>query len=261
MRYALHGNSNMLKHLFTGLLCLVLPFYLYAEPEDTTIAGIPIQFRYDIMIFPVDWTLPPINAYGEPVDGRERRRTLLCVSLALEKYPQELLQAELNKIYCLKTMQFFDVGYAGTYTYDAVYLTNDGVTEGYTDVFIERTFHHEFSSILFYNHPTLLDTAAWNSISDLGNNDPEGGVGAIREGAASSDIDTTLCALGFLTEYSLSDFENDINMLAEQLFLPEPNFWDLVDTYPKLKTKVNMLTAFYTKLDPMFTEKYFRGLD
>jgi len=69
-----------------------------------------------------------------------------------------MLAANLKAVYFLKEMAFFNTPFGGTNSADNLYLTSNGITLGYTNDYIEQTFHHEFSSILFRNHPEYLDT-------------------------------------------------------------------------------------------------------
>ena len=158
-------------------------------------------------------------------------------------------------------MNFYTVGYGGTNSNDRVFITNNGEVLGYTDRYIEQTFHHEFSSILYRNHPLYFDEVKWQACNppDFSYTDPENGVGAIRNNESSQDIDTAFCRLGFLTQYAMSGLENDINTIAQNLFRPTENFWKTVDLYPLIAGKTRLLISFYNKLDPFFTENYFRG--
>jgi hypothetical protein len=54
--------------------------------------------------------------------------------------------------------------------------------------------------------------------------------------------------------------ENDINTFAQNIFSPSENFWKIADGYLRIKKKVKILIDFYNKIDPMFTEDYFRRL-
>jgi hypothetical protein len=160
-------------------------------------------------------------------------------------------------------MKFFDVGYGGTNSADAVYLSDQGTTAGYTDKYLEQTFHHEFSSILFRNNPKFFDTTAWKAANaaNFVYNDPENGVGAIRNNQSSQDLDTVLCQKGLLTQYGGSSLENDINTFAQNLFCPEKSFWSNVDRFPRIRKKATLLIAFYGQLSSAYTEAYFRKLE
>lgn len=253
----------MNHRLYTITLCSLLPAALCAQAKDTTIQGVKIVFNYSIENFPETWRLTPVNAEGEEIAPPEVDRSKWIMIKALGKYGVDLLEYNLKAVYFLKSMRFFNVGYGGTNSSDALYMTNNGYSLGYTDRYIEQTFHHEFSSILFRNYSQVLDTIAWKRANDptFDYNDPESGVGAIRTGRSSQLPDTALAKYGFLTEYSMSSLENDINTLAQNLFLPDPGFWSIFDKYPKIRTKTRLLILFYNKLDDLYTEQYFRSFD
>ena len=234
---------------------------LRASPVDTTINGIRVRFDYDSTIFPESWRVAPISGHGESILTNEILRTEKVMEKTLNKYPAIVLEFNLKAVYYLKSMKFYDIGFGGTNSDDALYLTNDGVSLGYTDAYLEQTFHHEFSSILFRNFPALLDTVAWKNSNVEGfiYNDPEDGVGAIRSNQSSQAFDTVLCARGCLTQYTLSSLENDVNTIAQNLFRPDPGFWEIVDRYPRIRKKVSLLIEFYQRIHSAFTEQYFRS--
>jgi hypothetical protein len=160
-------------------------------------------------------------------------------------------------------MKFYDVAFGGTNSNDALYLTNQGVKAGYTDEYLEQTFHHEFSSILFRNYSRFIDTNEWkqNNVAGFVYNDPESGVGAIRNNESSQSLDSVLCKKGLLTQYAGSGIENDINTVAQNLFLPDKEFWNYVDRFPRIRKKVELLIRFYRELDKNYSETYFRNFD
>ena len=227
---------------------------------DTTIKGVRISFAYSPSVFPVSWQADPINARGEKLSSSEAKRSKQVILRALNKYPAAALSKDLKYVYFLKSMTFYDVGYGGTNSTDALYLTNSGEALGYTNQYLEQTFHHEYSSILYRNYPSYLNETEWKkaNLEGFDYNDPENGVGAIRNNQSSQDLDTVLCKRGFLTQYSLSGLENDINTFAQNLFSPSEGFWELADRYPRIKRKMKLLVDFYHRIDPLFTEEYFR---
>ncbi|MEO7924977.1 MAG: hypothetical protein ABIR30_14945 [Chitinophagaceae bacterium] len=247
----------------SAVIVLFYSLFLQAEAPDTTIRGVRIGFHYASNIFPGSWLAAPISAEGEQIDAAEIKRSKSVIGKALNKYPVAALSKELRAIYFLRSMKFYDVGYGGTNSTDALYLSNNGVSNGYNDLYIEQIFHHEFSSIIYRNHPSWLDKEEWENanITGFDYNDPESGVGAIRNNESSQDLDTALCRKGFLTQYSLSGMENDINTFAQNLFSPSAGFWKIVEQYPRIKRKVQLLAAFYNRFDPVFTEEYFKRLN
>jgi len=246
-----------------ALSSISLSLFSSSNPADTTIKGVTISFLYSPAIFPESWRAAPILSKGEQMAATEIERSKMVMIKALGKYPAAALQKNITIVYWLKSMDFYNIGYGGTNSSEALYLTNDGATAGYSDLYLEQTFHHEYSSILFRNHPSFIDEDAWKkaNISGFDYNDPENGVGAIRNNESSQDLDTALCKMGFLTQYSLSGIENDINTFAQNIFSPSEGFWKIVDQYPRIKKKVKLLTDFYNKIDTKFTDDYFKKLN
>ena len=243
------------------LLAIALPLRSQANDADTLIHGVKAFFVYKKNIFPPEWQQSPINAKGEGIAGAEVKRCKAITARALAKYPKSMLVKNLKNVFWIRRMSFYDVEYGGTNSNDAVYLANDGKRSGYTDNYLEQTLHHEFSSILFRNFPFYLDTTGWKAANlDCDYNDPEDGVGAIRNHASSQDIDTSLCRQGILTQYAMSSLENDVNSFAQNLFCPSKGFWDAVDAFPRIRQKTSLLISFYSRFSPMFTEQYFRKM-
>ncbi len=231
-----------------------------ARAQDTTIGQVKISFTYSDEIFPASWRPSPISAAGQQIDPSEISRTKTIVAKALKKYPDKLLEYNLKAVYVLKSMKFFNVGYGGTNSNTAVYLTNDGISLGYTDKYLEQVFHHEFSSILLRGYARFFDTVAWKAANAPGfvYTDQENGVGAIRNNESSQSLDTGLSVKGFVAQYARSSLENDVNSIAQNLFCPEKEFWTIVDRFPRVKQKTKLLIAFYNQLNPLFTEEWFR---
>lgn len=248
-------------HQFIFIVTLHLPSAIFSQTQDTTIQQVNVVFEYSVYNFPEDWRNEQINAQGQQIAIEEIPRSKRVIAKALNKYGDKLLEYNLKTVYFLKSMKFFNVGFGGTNSTDLLYLTNNGISMGYTDRYIEQTFHHEFSSILFRNYSRFFDTIAWKKANDptFDYNDPESGVGAIRTGRSSQVLDTALARFGFLTEYSMSGLENDLNTLAQNLFSPDKGFWNIVDKYPRVKTKTRLLISFYRELEPRYTEQYFRS--
>lgn len=253
----------LMKRIFLAALFFpALALHSQPLPADTIINGVKICSRYAVTHFPETWRAAPIDAMGEPISHAEQIRSLAAVIRAMKKYPRAVLQKNLKAVYFLRAMKFYHVDYGGTNSFDALFLTNEGAALGYSDLYLEQTFHHEFSSILYRNFPQYIDSAAWagDHASDADYTDPENGVGAIRNNRSSQDFDTALCARGFLTQYATSGMENDINTIAQNLFSPSPGFWTIVDYYPRIALKTRLLIDFYHKLDPSFTESFFRKI-
>jgi len=222
-----------------------------------------IIFTAEKDIFPDEWYDPEIYAKAESLSEGEIERSKNIIMATLDKYPIGVLKDNLKSVYVLKSMNFFGVDYGGTYFETRVYVVNDGVDMGYSDVNIEKTFHQEFSSILLRNYEYIFDDPGWRQINPAGFeyfDEVTGGAGAIKEGKASQEFNPESHERGFLYQYAESTLENDFNSFAENIFMGDEDFFKTVEQYEKLEMKLNMIIGFYKALNPQFTIEYFKGI-
>ncbi|MBL8064431.1 MAG: hypothetical protein JNM34_01105 [Chthonomonadaceae bacterium] len=210
-------------------------------------------------MFPASWRKDPVNAGAQELEKSEVSRSIAIVSRALALYPNDFLEKELKTVYVCKSIKFYGLSYGGTNSLDAVYLTNQGSEQGYTDKYIFGSFHHEFSSVLLRNHPDQLDARQWSKSNPVGFRYGDGGTEALRSGKASTEYEATLAKRGFLTEYSQASLEEDFNMIVEGMFSGDPVFWQFCGRFPKLAKKQQLAAEFYRKLVPGFTSTFFRS--
>lgn len=247
---------NPVLALLTAVLPVSLDDRILVDPRTQ----IPIVCKIEPEMFPTSWRAEPINARAVELAENEVERSKLLVKKALDAYPVPVLKRSLRKVYISKSIEFYGLGYGGTNSTDAVYLANDGIPQGYTDAYLVGSFHHELSSIFLRNFPSYLDQKAWNAALPKDFKYRGDGTQSLREGTASTDHRPEFQAQGFLAQYATSSQEEDFNMTAEALFTNRPDFWAAQAKYPALKTKVGLVIAFYNRLDPQFTETYFRNL-
>jgi hypothetical protein len=221
-------------------------------------SGIIVKFEEAENTFPEYWNSDEVNAETAPLPSTEKKRTLNVLFHALEKYPVRIIQNHISEVYIFGKLQFFNQGYAGTYSDSILYLSNGGVEEGYTNGFIEQSFHHEFSSMLWSANTQHLDTTAWKKLNKMQYGD--GGIQALIDDNDSQEFDEYYNERGFLFQYGASDLENDINSFAENLFAPTLEFRDALKKHPVLRKKMAMLIAFYTALDPSLNSSFFAQL-
>lgn len=248
------------------LFALFCISFVYSAAQAQTLkkhtdkrTGIEICFSCDSNTFPAYWTGSEIAAACSSLDAEERKRSLSLITHAMNKYPAAILKGNIRKVYVLKSIAFYGLEYGGTNSSDAVYVTNNGVALGYSDTYIEKAFHHEFSSILLRNFRIQFDTSAWQ----LYNGSPygQGGVSALKTASSDTEPDSVYWQQGFFYQYAQSDIENDFNSFAENLFLPHPSFWEVTRKYPALQNKLHLIIAFYNRLNPVFTRDYFYTIE
>jgi hypothetical protein len=222
-------------------------------------SGVEIIFDATDPIFPQSWYDSPSNAEIKTIESDEDiSRSLKIVKKALLKYPVDVLKQNLNKVYVMYDIEFYGVGYGGTYNGSDVYITNQGLSNDYDDIFVEQLFHAEFSSILFHNYKKYFDKFAWKEANDPDAEYGEGGYEAIKSGVDSEEFKEEINELGFLTQYGMSDMENDFNSFAKNIFIADPGFWELFAKYKRLDKKLDLILDFYKSVDPLFTIDYFR---
>ena len=249
-------NMDKMKRLLLLFICFIS---IYANSQGTDErTGIQIFFKIDKEAFPKSWETEEISAKGTSLDKIEIDRSLKVIIKALSKYPIELVKENIAKIYILKSIEFYGQEFGATNSNDVIYIANNGELLGYSDFYIEKSFHHEFSSILLRNYPKLFNEEKWKRINKISYGN--GGVQALKDSKDSQSFDSLLALNGFLFEYATSDLENDFNSFAENLFNPSDEFYLLVDKYVGIHQKYKLIIEFYSKLHKSLTEDFFRKI-
>jgi len=264
-------SVSFLKNTGTYLWLLTVPLiafccscvFLPANKENTESNSgndLEIEIIYNVEddMFPVSWRAGDINGKALPLDTSEYDRTTRILRKAMSKYPEGILEKYLEKVYVVGYLEFFGLEYGGTNTDGIVYLSNRGEYMGYTDLFLEQSFHHELSSILFFAHPRFFRKDDWVKLNDFQYG--SGGVNAIQTSSASVALSEYYAAKGVLSQYATSAIEEDFNTFAEQLFSASEGFWELTEQYPALSEKVTIMVEFYNAIHPDFTLEYFRKI-
>jgi hypothetical protein len=228
----------------------------YTDPRS----GIVISFVADDQMFPDAWKTKEINPKAVSLDSSEYARSRAVIERALKKYPQAVLTKNLKKIYVMKYIGFFGEQFGGTNSTDAVYIGNDGVAMGYTDFYLEQTFHSEFSSIILRNYSAYFNKTKWMALNSKGFSYGRGGVNALKTGKTDEEFLDDYNKNGVLNQYGASDMENDFNEFAQNLFLPKAGFSEVIEKYPAIRAKRLMAIELYRIADSSFTEGFFDKL-
>lgn len=218
--------------------------------------GTEIIFSSAGKIFPESWYSEKIHARGVSLDPDEYSRSGKIVKQALLKYPINVIKKNLKKIYVLKDIDFYGQSFGGTNSTDIIYLTN----VGYTDQFLEQLFHAEFSSILLRNYSSYFDETKWKSNNTNKFKYGKDGVDALKNNLCSEKFDGKFNEKGFINQYATSSMENDFNSFAKNIFLPKPEFKELIKKYDLIKSKRTLFIEFYGKIDKTFSDDYFNKI-
>lgn len=234
--------------LFIFCICFLTK---YTKAQNADINNKIVLYDGTLFIFPSAWLDKKTKARATPINPKKIADDTTQIILALNKYPQSIIKKELRYIYVVGKLSFSNENFTGTNSREDIYIASNKNDE------MEKTFHHEFSSILLRNHPDFVMEIKWKEISPelLGSTSAE----AMKAGYNSVNFNNKLAEKGYLSPYSLSNWENDFNIYAENIFAGNKEFWKLVDTYPKVKQKTNMVILYYAnKIWNGFTEDYFR---
>jgi hypothetical protein len=255
-------RQSRLTSFFKLSTCLAatLAIAIAAFSQEPDLTGpLPLYSSTKADMFPPEWMEKPILAKAAPLDKEETDRSLAMAKKAVKKYPETVLKNNLKKVFLVKSLNFFGQPYGGTNSLDTIYLCNDGKRRGYTDAYLEQCFHHEFSSILLRNFPTIFPAKKWTEANPKDFKYLGDGLMALQQSKSSIVYNPELYAKGFLTTYSQASVEEDFNMIVEGMFSGNPAFWQAIDSSPKLKAKCTIAIDFYHRLDSWFTEDKFRS--
>lgn len=240
--------------LFIGLNGVAQSTYVHKK------SGISVSFVIDDEMFPESWLGGTINGTAISLEESEYDRCKKIINKALDKYPLDLVKDNLKKIYFLNHLEFYGVHYGGTNSTDVIYLTSKGEANNYTDLYLEQIFHEELSSIFLRNYASQINESTWMQCASDSITYGGTGADAIRNGKAGEDFDTRINENGFLGEYATSNFENDINSFAKNIFCPKPGFWNLIEVHERLKCKLEIIIAFYSAMHEDLNEDFFKKL-
>jgi len=245
---------------------LLLPVMLFLSPKSEAQenytdpgSGVKILFPENTGIFPHQWTGKKVSPSIQPLPPEESIRLEDLLTFAFSKYPRSVLNANLHKVYVVKSMTFYGLRYGGTNYQHTVYLTDDTDNPWFSDEYIEQVFHHEFSSILLRGFRDYFDKSKWLALNPPSFRYGKGGADAIQQGVASMTLDPETIKQGFLSQYSTASIEEDINVFAQNLFAGDREFWRVFELNETIREKTRILISFYHRINPAFTESYFRS--
>ena len=211
---------------------------------------VPVMTSSDPDIFPLSWRGEPINAWARALEGGDAcARAEKIFAQAFDKYAAvQTLPRDLGAVYVLQELRYRGIAASGTNSLKNVYLKQGDRAAGFTDAWVELTFHCEFSSILLRVYADAFDVAAWDAVNPVGFVYFGSGVDAINAGMGSKTFDSAMYADGFLYPYATSTRENDFNAFAGCLFMGGSEFFDAYSSAEKIRRKAGMVLDFYARI-------------
>jgi len=227
-------------------LAIVLGVAAFLNWNERPVPWIETKFDY-ARDLPASWLEPPISGAGTAATEEEQIRVIPVIYGFLGRYPEEVIEDNLRAIYLSHDLFFYGQSYGGTNSLDAIYMTSRGEDEGYTQDYLEGLLHHEFSSILMRNYG--FPETEWRAINPPDFVYSENDIWVVEDDGLY-DQPPVLLRDGFITQYATTTFENDVNVLAEWLFVQPDRLEGLSASYPAIAEKVALLRAFYLGVDP-----------
>ena len=200
--------------------------------------------------FTDEWNNGFVRPMVTPIKNAQLRRFLTILPVELNKYPASLIKSDLHAIALSSSLSLHGIEYGGSNSGKRIYITVLSPGQGYTDEYIRRTIHHEFSSILIRDHKFPL--REWRAALPAGvkyNDSIDKEVKMIEAGRDISLASSKLLEQGFLSSYGLTNYTNDVNTYAELLFIEPDKIKKLADIYRIIGIKYNLLIKFYKNLD------------
>ncbi len=195
-----------------------------------------------------------------PIDDDRYLVYLKVLQNALIKYPPELIKKHLKDLYIGGPYQENDAIITGMYEHNKIYLFYNHKSGNNSLLFLEQTFHHEFSSLLIQNYEfPIFDWLALN---------PEGfsyiinplKIDVYMNSIDSYEADEAALKEGLVSRYGKVNAENDINSYAEFVFTQPEKMKVILKKYPQVMKKYQMLKLFYLSISPEF-ETVFSLID
>lgn len=200
--------------------------------------------------FTDEWNNDFVRPKAIPIKDDQLHRFLTILPVELTKYPAKLIKSDLHAIALSSSLSLYGIEYGGSNSGKRIYMTVLSPEQGYTDEYIKRTIHHEFSSILIRDHKFPLRewrAALPEGVRYLDSIDKE--VKTIEVGRDISLASRKLLEQGFLSSYGRTNYINDVNTYAELLFVEPNKIKLLANKYRIIGIKYNLLIEFYKNLD------------
>jgi hypothetical protein len=191
-----------------------------------------------------------------PLPAREQDRCLYILNLEAKKYPTELLNQVLQRVYVLSELTA-DGTAVGGLNYRSV-GTICIRASGSTDAYLARLFHHEIVHLLLTDRTHRFPYRTLFEINGPDFHYGGGGLEAIKAGVTMNDGDESIRQSGFARPYGKSAAQEDLACIGEMLLSGDDDWWAAVDRYPNLRRKTELLVNYLSSIEPSFTLDSFR---
>jgi hypothetical protein len=176
----------------------------------------------------------------------------------LRRYPREVLRKNLGHIILCANLQFQNVPASGTYFGNDIYISIDTGARGGNMRELDRTLHHELSSVLLRNNTRYFPFHLFVGCNVQGFEYSDNLVGVLNDKSLLVLYDSAQGKEGFLTRYSRVSLEDDVNVIAEELFTNPQSLFNYAEEHDRVFCKIRAFVFFLHELDYRFEETALR---
>ncbi|WP_420333824.1 hypothetical protein [Roseibium sp.] len=192
---------------------------------------------------------------GTPPRSWQATSALGAIQSALIEYPERLLRKSGPALVVAGDVSLLDVEVGGTIqTPNVIILATGYLLGGLGTADLKRTFHHEYSSILMRQYAFPLE--AWYDALPEGFSFPETEGQRLAATQVYADDLAVYHRLGFVSDYGVSSFENDVNTYAELLMGDPARLKRLSDEHANIRIKKELILKYYIGIDSDFLEHF-----
>ena len=238
----------MLKHIIVLALMLV-PSLAYSYECSEEIDN--LSKEYDI---PIHCRLSSFEFMSKNVKGDEGTRQMIddfypSLNKFFSTYGKRFIKSSLDEIVILKNLKYYNNSVGGLSDGDKIYICLDDYSEfgGFRDNVYFKNLNHEFSSNVL-RKAKYSKRIMWKYIAYVYDFSREFLIKCLNNPDFSKRVDDNLLNNGFLSNYSLTNEENDFNVYAEKLFAGDSLLLRAKNTYPKVREKLKLLKEIYRDL-------------
>lgn len=234
----------MIRFLF--VLALMMPSFAYGYECNEEIDQLSKQ--YNIGIFCKSSSIEQHEEYKyEDAEQKMIDMATPGIRKFFASYNEAFLKGKIDSIMLFKNIKYLNSNVGGLSDGDTIWLCLRDLPQESLNTRYSEVLHHEFSSNV-YKHISYTKRIIWKKISFAYHYTISFIKKCLTEpGFAASTTDEILSG-GFLTNYSMTNDENDFNVYAETLFTEPEKLKKLKATYPNVKIKLEKLKEFYREL-------------
>lgn len=190
----------------------------------------------------------------EPIDKGRSAVVLEGISDALRLYPPKLVKKYLGFIIITNEITISGVKAMGTYAESMIFIAASPHMI-YGPFEFALCLHHEFSSLLLLENQ--FSTTEWRLINppDFKYQDTYDEYVTMPDQKLAHQWYIN----GFVSDYGMTNMENDFNTYAELVFGKPEELRKLIAKYPRIAKKTKLLVKFYVQLAPEMCA-YFKSV-